>query len=132
MCARTSRACFAKFRISVRWTCCFVCLPVPDLTIRTAVLKALNKMRESRPIRTYKCPALIAQVHEEAKEVLRIPLGTGSAAGKAAALTGDGFTDTRTLKDRLTTTLERLFRLLGLRYPPRQIYAAYLAVNRRR
>ena len=29
-------------------------------------------------------------------------------------------------------TLERLFRLLGLRYPPREIYAAFLAMNRRK
>jgi AAA family ATP:ADP antiporter len=33
---------------------------------------------------------------------------------------------------RLQDTVERLFRLLGLRYPPKEIYAAYLAVNRRR
>jgi AAA family ATP:ADP antiporter len=32
---------------------------------------------------------------------------------------------------RLRSTLERMFRLLGLRYPPKEIYAAYLAVNRR-
>ena len=37
----------------------------------------------------------------------------------------------RTLEDRLQATLERLFRLLGLRYPPRQIYAAYRAIERR-
>jgi hypothetical protein len=27
-------------------------------------------------------------------------------------------------------TLDRLFRLLGLKYPPREIYAAYLSLNR--
>ena len=37
----------------------------------------------------------------------------------------------RTLEDRLSVTLERLFRMLGLKYPPRQMYAAYRAINRR-
>jgi AAA family ATP:ADP antiporter len=32
---------------------------------------------------------------------------------------------------RLRETLERLFRLLGLRYPPREIYSAYLAMSKR-
>jgi AAA family ATP:ADP antiporter len=36
----------------------------------------------------------------------------------------------RTLEERLHSTLERLFRLLGLRYPPQPIYSAYLAVKR--
>ena len=35
-----------------------------------------------------------------------------------------------TLEERLKSTLERLFRLLGLKYPPQQMYAAYLAVRR--
>src|SRR5262249_14390399 len=35
-------------------------------------------------------------------------------------------------EDRLKATLERLFRLLGLRYQPREIYSAYLAVSRKR
>jgi hypothetical protein len=38
----------------------------------------------------------------------------------------------RTIEERLTRTIERLFRLLGLRYPPRQIHAAYLAVSQKR
>ena len=36
----------------------------------------------------------------------------------------------RTLQERLRQTLERLFRLLGMRYPPTEIYSAYLAVCR--
>ncbi|MDQ6759451.1 MAG: hypothetical protein M3Z32_06235, partial [Acidobacteriota bacterium] len=34
-----------------------------------------------------------------------------------------------TLEERLKATIERLFRLLGLRYPPRQVYAAFLAMR---
>ena len=36
----------------------------------------------------------------------------------------------RTIEERLKDTLERLFRLLGLRYPPKSIYSAYLAMQR--
>jgi AAA family ATP:ADP antiporter len=35
------------------------------------------------------------------------------------------------LEERLRLSLDRLFRLLGLRYPPREIHAAYLAVKRK-
>jgi ATP:ADP antiporter, AAA family len=37
-----------------------------------------------------------------------------------------------TLQERLGGTLERVFRLLGLRYPPKEMRAAYLAVNRKK
>jgi AAA family ATP:ADP antiporter len=37
-----------------------------------------------------------------------------------------------TLEDRLRRTLERLFRLLGLKYPPKEMHAAYLALNRKK
>jgi ATP:ADP antiporter, AAA family len=105
-------------------------LPVPDLTIRTAVLKALNKMRDAHPELQYRSDSLISQVHEEAKKYFEFhselaALRDKQEPGPATDLL------IRTLKNRLTTTLERLFRLLGLKYPPRQIYAAYLAVNRR-
>ena len=36
-----------------------------------------------------------------------------------------------TIEERLKGTLERLFRLLGLRYPPKEMYSAYRAVSRR-
>lgn len=36
---------------------------------------------------------------------------------------------TRTLQERLDDHLERMFRLLGLRYPPRDIYNAYAATH---
>lgn len=105
-------------------------LEIRDLTVRTGVLKALNKMREAHPGLDYRCPGLIAYVHQEARGYFEFhsrlaPLRERQSPPPAADLLA------RTLKDRLTTTLERLFRLLGLKYPPRQIYAAYLAVHRR-
>ncbi|HVW83847.1 MAG TPA: hypothetical protein VHB50_04175, partial [Bryobacteraceae bacterium] len=38
----------------------------------------------------------------------------------------------RTIEQRLAETIERLFRLLGLRYPPVEIYSAYLAYRGQR
>jgi AAA family ATP:ADP antiporter len=105
-------------------------LPTKDLTIRTSVLKALNKLRDANPNLDYRSKRFIDQIHEEAQwyfefhsvlAALRVRNGTGPATSLLV----------KTLEHRLTTTLERLFRLMGLRYPPRQIYAAYLAINRR-
>jgi AAA family ATP:ADP antiporter len=36
----------------------------------------------------------------------------------------------RTIDSRLQSTLSRVFRLLGLRYPPKDIYSAYLALSK--
>ncbi|MDQ2900721.1 MAG: hypothetical protein M3Y07_13125, partial [Acidobacteriota bacterium] len=38
----------------------------------------------------------------------------------------------RSIEERLASTLERVFRLLGLQYPPKEMYSVYLAVHRRR
>lgn len=104
-------------------------LGVGDLTIRAAVLKALNKLRATTPDLTYHREAITRQIRSEAEfyyttfaALERFRRSRGG--GRAAALLN------RTLETRLTDTIERLFRLLGLRYPPRQIYAAYLAVHR--
>src|SRR5205085_12033535 len=48
--------------------------------------------------------------------------GRGRGAARLLALT---------IEERLRSTLDRLFRLLGLRYPPKEIYSAYRAVARR-
>ena len=74
--------------------------------------------------------AAIKQVHEEARSYFEnhgalSALRDANGSRPATALL------VRTLEDRLNATLDRLFRLIGLKYPPRQIYAAYLAVNRR-
>jgi AAA family ATP:ADP antiporter len=67
-------------------------------------------------------------VHDEAKHYFELhtsllPLRENEGGPATGLLV-------RTLEDRLKMTLDRVFRLLGLRYPPKQIYAAYLAINR--
>ena len=103
----------------------------PDLSIRLAVLRALNGLREAAPDLDYGETFVTRQILNEARHYFELsaalePFRAGPRPRTAAALLA------RTLEVRLQDTVERLFRLLGLRYPPKEIYAAYLAVNRRR
>lgn len=103
-----------------------------DLSLRGAVLKALNRLRESAPELNFENAYVTEQIYREARYYFELaaalaPLRDHKAgAGTAAALL------VRTLEERLQRTLERLFRLLGLRYPPKEIYSSYLAFSRRR
>jgi AAA family ATP:ADP antiporter len=104
-------------------------LSEPDLTVRSAVLKALNSLRESNPKLTYGRESVTEHILNEARYYYEM-----SAALQPLRNEQPGQVRTmlvRTLEHRLRSTLERLFRLLGLRYPPREIYAAYLAMNRK-
>lgn len=102
----------------------------PDLTLRAAVLKALNKLRESAPELKFDTVFVTEQILAEARYYFELNaalapfqhyLEGGRRASRLLA---------RTIEERLRETLERLFRLLGLRYPPREIYSAYLAVSK--
>jgi AAA family ATP:ADP antiporter len=101
-----------------------------DLAVRAAVLSALNRLRETAPELDYGPAFVTRQILEEARHYCELhaalkPLrdtGRRTAAGLLA----------RSIEERAHHTVERLFRLLGLRYPPKEIYAAYLAVQHRR
>lgn len=100
-----------------------------DLTIRSATLRALNNLRETAADLNYGRDSVARQILAEARYYYELNAAlspfrehdTGTASRLLA----------RTLEERLKSTLERLFRLLGLRYPPREIYAAYVALNHR-
>lgn len=101
-----------------------------DPAIRTSVLKALNRLRESAPRLNYADQFITVQIHQEARSYFELhaalaPFSDRNGPHRAACLLA------RTIEERLGQTLERLFRLLGLRYPAREIYSAYLAVSRR-
>ncbi|MCW5980986.1 MAG: HEAT repeat domain-containing protein [Bryobacteraceae bacterium] len=107
------------------------CLGVDDLTVRTAVLKALYRLREEAPWLKYDRQLITHEIRREAVMYFHLYAALerfrhGRRDGRATALLA------RTLDDRLKQTLDRLFRLLGLRYPPSQIRAAYVAVTNRR
>jgi AAA family ATP:ADP antiporter len=102
-------------------------LRFPDLLFRVPVLKALNRLREVNPRLHYSDQFVMVQIHQEARRYFELhaalaPLCEARKPCTAACLL------TRTIEERLRQTLDRLFRLLGLCYPPREIYSAYLAV----
>jgi len=105
-------------------------LRTPDLELRAGALKALNKLREAAPRLKFEVGWFLEQIHSEARSYLEtyVSLSTFRDLSTAPPVT---CLLIRTLETRLRETLERVFRLLGLKYPPRQIYAVYLAVNRK-
>jgi ATP:ADP antiporter, AAA family len=101
-----------------------------DLTIRAAVLKALNHLRETAPQLTFKEKAIDDCLLREARAYYEL----SAALAPFREMESKGHRATkllaRTLEDRLNAVLARLFRLLGLRYPPKDVYSAYLAVSK--
>ena len=103
----------------------------PDPSVRAVALKALNKLRETAPQLDYDAALVSRQVVNEARRYFELhatlePLRASQRPRTASDLL------VRTIEERLAETVERLFRLLGLRCPPKEIYAAYLAVRRGR
>lgn len=101
----------------------------PDLSVRASVLKNLNTLRELAPKLSYGRESVAQQIQAEARYYYEMNAALAPFREKrdtpAARLLAS------TLEERLRNTLERLFRLLGLRYPPKEIYAAYQAMSRR-
>lgn len=99
-----------------------------DLTVRMAVVKALNRLRESAPQLQLPAAAINRQIQSEATQCFQlhaqlVPLRATARQRSAAALL------VRTLEIRVQQSRERLFRLLGLRYSPNEIYNVYLALE---
>lgn len=105
-------------------------LKYPELSLRAEVLKALNRLRETTPELNFDDAFVTSQILEEARRYYEL---NAALAPLREYRNGDDRASrllARTIEDRLMRTLERLFRLLGLRYPPKEIYGAYLAVSR--
>jgi len=100
-----------------------------DISIRSAVLKALNRLREANPHLNFAEAFVNQQILREGRYYYQL----NAALAPFRDVAGNAATRllVRTIEERLRATLERLFRLLGLRYPPKPIYSAYLAVQRR-
>ena len=103
-----------------------------DLFIRAAVLRALNHLRETAPGLRFNDAFVTQQIFKEVRYYFEFKAALApfiEAKGRsrsAASLLA------RTIEEQLRRALERVFRLLGLRYPPKDIYSAYLAVSRQR
>jgi ATP:ADP antiporter, AAA family len=99
-----------------------------DPSVRTAVLKALNRLRESAPELQLPAAAINHQIQIEAHQCFQLhvrlaPLRAAARPRTASALL------VRSLETQVQQTMGRIFRLLGLRYPPNEIYNAYLAAE---
>ncbi|HWD99534.1 MAG TPA: hypothetical protein VG345_10870, partial [Bryobacteraceae bacterium] len=97
-----------------------------NLSIRESVLRALNSIRNRRPDLDFHQAFVTDQILAEARYYFELnaalrPFVEQTAPRSAAGLLA------RTIEQRLEQAVERLFRLLGLRYPPVEIYSVYLA-----
>ena len=92
------------------------------------MLKGLNRLRETNPELHFSGPSVRDRTFWEIRHYFEL-----HAALAAFQTTGETQTAAsllaRTIHDRLSHTLDRMFRLLGLTYPARDIYSAYLAVR---
>ncbi len=105
-----------------------------DLALRMEVLRSLNAMRRDFPKRKLPGKAIFRQIVGEAHEyasqqerlnaqllLVRVADGDEEKAYREAYVA--------LLKQRMRGTFNRLFRLLGLRYPPADIIPVHLALN---
>ncbi|MFQ5770559.1 MAG: Npt1/Npt2 family nucleotide transporter, partial [bacterium] len=96
-------------------------LPQKDEILRYQMIKALNKLRAQFPGLHFD-KRVDQALKDELKKYFRIQ-ATLHQTARSNGHDGPGFDLLqRALRERLDDHLERLFRLLGLRYPPRDIY----------
>jgi ATP/ADP translocase len=99
--------------------------------IRDVAIRALNRLRANAPRLHFEPGFITPQIMTEARSYFELnaalaPLRDGNHAGVTASLLR------RSLEERLQKTMDRVFRLLALQYPPKEIYSAFQAVQRRR
>lgn len=103
-------------------------LDEPDLDVHAAIVRALEKQRGAAPGLEYPREPVRHEVSRASRHYFEIRLALqclrGAGGGRATALL------VRTLESRLDHTVRWLFTLLGLRYPPHDIHAAWRAVRR--
>jgi ATP:ADP antiporter, AAA family len=102
-----------------------------DLSVRLAVLKALSTMREQAPRLHYGDIFVTEQILTEARHYFALYAALEPFRDQQTARSAAGLLH-RSIEERLKQTLERLFRLMGLRYPPMEMHSAWLAVTARR
>jgi AAA family ATP:ADP antiporter len=97
-----------------------------DTSIRFRTVKALNRLQRRYPDLKFRVNSIDDAFVEETRiyyEILQI-----QALHKNKVDTEAGALLKRALDERLLLNLERIFRLLGLHYPPQDIYSAYLGI----
>lgn len=103
----------------------------PELSIRAAALRALNHLREAAPRLNYGETVVTNQILGEARHYFELYSALEPFRDHKSTKTATGLLE-RSLEERLQQTIERVFRLLGLRYSLEDMRAVYLAVRRHR
>ncbi len=101
-------------------------IAVEHESLRYQIIKALNKLRANFPDLDFDDrvdAALIAECDKYYRLMVSLHLANGPEDGNSGSLLH------RSIQERLDDHLERIFRLLGLRYPPRDIYNAFAATT---
>jgi ATP:ADP antiporter, AAA family len=97
-----------------------------DPGVRAAVVKAMNRLRVSAPELEMPAEAIQLRLRYEVAHSFRVHAQL-SALRDTARPRSAGALLVRTLEDRFHESLEQVFRLLGLSYPPDEIYNCWLA-----
>jgi AAA family ATP:ADP antiporter len=127
-------AVLAKLNSHVAVKTLFSFLENTDISLRLESLRSLNTMQREFPMLKIRKEDIIAYVFEEV-ELFKNTLGIlykqnlllpekESEETKKARIKLIGL-----LERRLDSTLERIFRLIGLRYPPEEIMSAYNGIK---
>jgi AAA family ATP:ADP antiporter len=101
-----------------------------DLTLRAAILKALNRLRETDGALNFDNHFVTEQFSAEARHYYELNAALAPFKDREASAHTAARLLALSIEERLQRTLERLFRLLGLRYPPKEMYSAFRAVSR--
>lgn len=109
------------------------CLVQPDVTVRYKILKALNRLRASDASlhfeQTQVLPHLMAELKRYYRNSLFIAAISPSLGASSIILQRQEDVLSRTLRERQEEAIERIFRLLGLLYPHRDIHHAYYGLR---
>jgi AAA family ATP:ADP antiporter len=124
---------------------CIKNLDQRDLLLRYEIIKALNKLKKKFPELKFDKQRINARIMVEIEKYYRILTllyrQNNSLSIDKATLSSKHNTSrvirarellTMALEEKLDSNLERIFRLLGLRYPSKDMYNAYLGVKSNR
>lgn len=109
-----------------------------DIDVRYEVIRALNRLRTNFPHLKFDEQRIVGRIYDESKNYMDtlVVLYTQIAArsGKTPDMYQERIAAARqqlikAVEEKLDFNLERIFRLLGLKYPPDDIYKAYLGIR---
>jgi AAA family ATP:ADP antiporter len=101
----------------------------PDQFLAYRVIKALNKMRVAYPTLSFKYEVFDRLTVEELKDYQEFGAILQKLESSKTLDSGALPLLRKTLQERMDHKLEKVFRLLGLRYPPQDIYFAYNGIR---